>query len=375
MGGQIRGPGSGISDSILARVSNGEYVLNAHATRKNLPLLEAINFGKLPGFATGGQVNPDVSAAEKLVGTPYSQASRFDCSGSVARVINAALGTDGGGLMSTKTAQAWLAARGFVNGLGGPGQISVGWYDHGPNPNDGHMAMTLSDGRHAESGGSHGAFLVGAGAAGADSPQFDHHMYLPNVYGQGPADASASPFAGGSAVAAALGAGSAPEGTDAAETPAGDGKGGFTLPTSLSGLATLGIDNITGAAQAKSGPGHRDPLGYFGTAFSKALGGQISSFAGVAGVNETPAWAQGLSSAVDWAQSNFGEGPGSSAAPISATSTMTGTPPPDEPHGTRAGQAPGPQTNYYISTAKVEDAFIQANRIAQERALVPIARF
>ena len=138
-------------------------------------------------------VSPDVQAAMELVGTPYSQAARNDCSGTVAQVINSVLGMSGSGLMSTKTAASWLAARGFISGSGGPGQISVGWYDHGPNPNDGHMAMTLSNGQPAESGGSHGNFLVGAGAKGANSPQFDHHMYLPTLFGEGAAGSSSVP--------------------------------------------------------------------------------------------------------------------------------------------------------------------------------------
>jgi hypothetical protein len=53
--------------------------------------------------------------------------------------------------------------------------------DHevGSAPNDGHMAITLPDGRHAESGGSHGAFELGGSAAGADDSEFDQHAYLP----------------------------------------------------------------------------------------------------------------------------------------------------------------------------------------------------
>ena len=53
-GGMIRGPGSGTSDSIHARVSNGEYIVNAGATRRNLGLLQAINSGRR--FARGGLV-------------------------------------------------------------------------------------------------------------------------------------------------------------------------------------------------------------------------------------------------------------------------------------------------------------------------------
>ena len=55
-GGVIKGPGTGTSDSILARFSNGEAILNAAAVR-NLGA-ERINymnhFGRLPAFAAGG---------------------------------------------------------------------------------------------------------------------------------------------------------------------------------------------------------------------------------------------------------------------------------------------------------------------------------
>jgi hypothetical protein len=54
-GGMFRGPGTGTSDSMLARVSTGEYVINAAQTAKNLPLIKAINSGA-QGFAHGGPV-------------------------------------------------------------------------------------------------------------------------------------------------------------------------------------------------------------------------------------------------------------------------------------------------------------------------------
>ena len=55
-GGEISGPGTGTSDSIVARVSHGEFIVNAKAAQANLGLLHAMNAGKLPAFATGGQV-------------------------------------------------------------------------------------------------------------------------------------------------------------------------------------------------------------------------------------------------------------------------------------------------------------------------------
>ncbi|PQZ50606.1 hypothetical protein CQ052_15320 [Ochrobactrum sp. MYb15] len=51
--GLIRGPGTGRSDSILARVSNKEFITNARSTAKYRGLLEAINQDRLPAFADG----------------------------------------------------------------------------------------------------------------------------------------------------------------------------------------------------------------------------------------------------------------------------------------------------------------------------------
>lgn len=63
-GGFISGPGTGTSDSILARLSNGEYVIKARSVAKyGLAFLDAINRGTasfarggLAKFAQGGQV-------------------------------------------------------------------------------------------------------------------------------------------------------------------------------------------------------------------------------------------------------------------------------------------------------------------------------
>ncbi len=67
-GGQIIGPGTGTSDDILAWLSNGEFVMTAEATRRNLPTLKAMNDNRLPAFATGGMVGamprlPNVQSA------------------------------------------------------------------------------------------------------------------------------------------------------------------------------------------------------------------------------------------------------------------------------------------------------------------------
>lgn len=221
--GLLWGPGTGTSDSIIgvdtkgrptALVSAGEGVVTAKAMNKGgAPVVAALNAGwvpspellhaMIPGYRTGGVVDgPDVRAAMSMAGTAYSQGNRTDCSGMVARVILKALGIENsGGLMSTKNAEQWLSKLGFRTGTGGPGAITVGWYDRGPAPNDGHMAMTLSNGQNAEAGGGNGVFTIGSDAKGGDDPSFDQHMYLPieNLYGEGSSSGgSFGGFGGGS---------------------------------------------------------------------------------------------------------------------------------------------------------------------------------
>jgi hypothetical protein len=69
-GGHIRGPGTGTSDSIPARLSDGEFVVRASQTAKHLDLLHAINRGELTAFATGGLVGdgPAIRAANDNIG-------------------------------------------------------------------------------------------------------------------------------------------------------------------------------------------------------------------------------------------------------------------------------------------------------------------
>ena len=69
-GGRVVGPGTGTSDSIPARLSNGEYVMDAETTKRALPLLEAIhrNKGRVLGFASGGPVGDSKAKAKAVWG-------------------------------------------------------------------------------------------------------------------------------------------------------------------------------------------------------------------------------------------------------------------------------------------------------------------
>lgn len=64
-GGYIRGPGSSTSDSIPARLSDGEFVVNAAMVRRyGVGFMHAINRGQLKKFSQGGLVShPDVPSA------------------------------------------------------------------------------------------------------------------------------------------------------------------------------------------------------------------------------------------------------------------------------------------------------------------------
>ncbi|MEE1295864.1 MAG: phage tail tape measure protein, partial [Bifidobacterium sp.] len=82
MGGYISGPGTGTSDSILRRVSNGEYITNARSTAKYRRELEAINGGyyeqlkAAAGYASGGYVQATPAA-------PYVEARRAEAARNV----------------------------------------------------------------------------------------------------------------------------------------------------------------------------------------------------------------------------------------------------------------------------------------------------
>ncbi|MDD2018180.1 tape measure protein [Pseudomonas putida] len=61
-GGYFTGSGTGTSDSNLAKISNGEFIVNASATRKNRALLEAINSGERVSTSSGSGAAGSVSA-------------------------------------------------------------------------------------------------------------------------------------------------------------------------------------------------------------------------------------------------------------------------------------------------------------------------
>lgn len=70
VGGLITGPGTGTSDSVLRRLSNGEYVMTADAvTRLGLPLLNQLNYGTAGGAAPAPAPITRVGGTTPMPGT------------------------------------------------------------------------------------------------------------------------------------------------------------------------------------------------------------------------------------------------------------------------------------------------------------------
>lgn len=127
-GGPVSGQGTGTSDSILAHLSNGEYVVNAKSTKKYGPLIEAINSGNVPRFATGGQVgeslpvmNSDIQASyiSKAGGSnsgpaQFNNSVTLQVTGDVTEATRKAVREMGNEIATN--VQSQFAERGVLNG-------------------------------------------------------------------------------------------------------------------------------------------------------------------------------------------------------------------------------------------------------------------
>ncbi|MFW9223249.1 hypothetical protein [Corynebacterium striatum] len=191
----------------IARVEPGEFIVNRESTKKYLPLLAAINGGKLngrrgdfglPGYADGGIVNPDkllkfakgaavdgYRASQPLEGAPYvwGGSNWGDCSGAMSQLAAVVSGAASPYTrkFATGSQGAWLSANGFKSGLGSGPRFVTGFFNGGPW--GGHTAGTIFfDGGkrvNVEMGGGRGNGQIGGGAAGADDSQFTNRYYFP----------------------------------------------------------------------------------------------------------------------------------------------------------------------------------------------------
>lgn len=109
-GGPIHGAGTKTSDSILARLSHGEFVMQASAVDKYGPgFMHAVNQGQLPGFAQGGGINihmpafagggsvPSADALNKMIGSGDSTGYRKVADWVLNNIVKPLVGAGPGG--------------------------------------------------------------------------------------------------------------------------------------------------------------------------------------------------------------------------------------------------------------------------------------
>ena len=100
-GGYISGPGSSTSDSIPARLSNGEFVVNAASVKKyGVDYLHAINTGRAHHYASGGLVS-NVSSPKAPNIYDENSTSRTANQSQSAPVIQQTLVLDSGEMMKS----------------------------------------------------------------------------------------------------------------------------------------------------------------------------------------------------------------------------------------------------------------------------------
>lgn len=173
-GGLISGPGTGTSDSIVARVSDGEFVVNAKSTAENLPLLEAIN----NRFADGGFV--DVAGPRFVTDKRFwlelleVKAAKEDAQGALA---GAAAGVQG--KWAGSVAQ-WIQQAMAIDGVSGPDWVSglelIVGQESGGNPN----SINLSDSNAAAGDPSRGLMqTIGSTFAAYHAPGTSTNIYDP----------------------------------------------------------------------------------------------------------------------------------------------------------------------------------------------------
>lgn len=130
--GYVRGPGTTTSDSILAALSDKEYVVNAEATQKYRPLLDAINFG-LDGFAAGGALDGTLhTVLGKGAGASLSKSVRRSSGRELAHL--AALDRAAARLARGRARPEYLSALAAQESLARMrNTVYGGWFSGGPS--------------------------------------------------------------------------------------------------------------------------------------------------------------------------------------------------------------------------------------------------
>ncbi|GEM30660.1 hypothetical protein NN3_16670 [Nocardia neocaledoniensis NBRC 108232] len=292
-GGTVHGPGTGTSDSILARLSKGEFVVNAAATANALPLLEAINAGwvpspgylagMLPGFATGGLVGDsaagDPERWRSLLGTGLAAdviggvaGAALDAAGAAGAALGGVLapifGT--GGAYSRRTndpVKVDLGQQGSVFAQSGPAMsarlqvepqgvmnVAPAFADPSTTSADGSAAplVALSDALTAGimSSATEAGGRVGLALGNAIAPALGPAGPMAPVIGESLGEALGSRFGGGFTAAMSLKTEIGPTG---APTFTDGGAGGAVAPGGAAPAGATSWDGVGGGTTTGGG--------------------------------------------------------------------------------------------------------------------------
>jgi len=151
-GGLVPGNGHGRADDRIVRVSSGEYIVNEKATRKARPILDAINYDRMPAFANGGPVDWMIGyvksvSPEMQVTSTVRDSNDYHGQG---KAVDFAMGMDSHGLASMfrlaeNIAAEWgrntlelIHGNGFMNNIDNGQNVGDGMSFFGPATMAGH---------------------------------------------------------------------------------------------------------------------------------------------------------------------------------------------------------------------------------------------
>ena len=253
----------------------------------------------------GGGYPGDAALLANVPAGRYTQEQRgdltqglADCSSAVEDLVNLLDGrSTAGASMYTGNAAEFLQSRGFQRGMGGPGDMRVGY-------NGGHMQATLPGGTNFNWGSDASAANRGIGGTGAYDPAFTDHWFRPAGGGL-PTPAATGGLPGGF-----------PGGFPGVAAPGMGWGGPQGIPSTVSGGggqspvfgARPGMPLGSGAGAPVGGP----QTGMGSQAYSNPVGGE--GFAGLGGL--PMAAIQGAISAGGGAGSMFGGQAAAAAAQV-----------------------------------------------------------
>lgn len=376
--------GSGPADRVAGVVHGGEYVIKASSTagiENAFPgLLDYLNNkGALPGFAGGGKValgnisGPGITTAE--------QQSMWDA---VRAKFPDAILTSATRTVMTEGHPDFHNAGRAID-ISGPGMGAIASWIASTYPDS--LELIHSPFSHNIKNGKNVGDGVAFYGAGLMSAHGDHvHWALGKT-----AKPSAATTTDTTASMPELDSGASSSTSSAqpsysgAESQQSQQSNSIKLsaPSSLSGIGSwagqFGGDLVGNTVQSE------DPrtktllggLGDLGSAAGSLIDGQVGSALSVFGVGDSPGWLKGISTLVSGMsikQSGGGENSVAPASSLISSAPKAASAAIGSVH-TGGGQAPGPGVTYNIRTATVEDSFLQARRLENERAAAKLARY